>query len=485
MPSERNWVLRTAPNPVRVLPRSHLTYKVISAAIRGGTVRSDNRPYRRRHWLGLSLFLSIAISAVSTCLHFPTGPAPFGNLGLKYSDIVFGVFYPRFSLERGDSLKYWYNAEALKHLMEGGDVCPTPYIDYQFEYPPVVGLLWYFTTCLSIRIASEGEARRPPADSYVTRLAELHFILNAIILSLSLLLSALLACRLVFALGEELSPQDALLWLALPSTLLYAVYNWDVICLALALGSLLALQERRHFISGALLGLSIATKLMTASMAYAISLYLLLVPRDGPRSREFVSFLTGLLAFGATPYVTLLMFSPKGLFDFIAHHSTWYCENCLYLLFIRDVFSHLHRLLAAASACLLATGVALLVIAKKGAKDRLWLYRLSTLSILGAVLFNYVFSPQMVLLFSPLVMVFFGKMSRVMYVASDVANFFIMFLFFNDSDLRYLLNSLGFPIDVRFSPWTIDSPVQWFSAIRNTLLLAIFVIELVKLSKSG
>lgn len=433
--------------------------------------------------LATLLLLAVVVCGASTYLHVPSNPAPLSNLGLKYSDIVFGVFYPRFSADYESSSRYWYNVEVLRMLIEGKAVCPAPYVDYSFEYPPLVGLLWYLSTCFSIATVLRAGPVLPHAGSHIHDIAELHFAANALFLSLSLLLSVLFLHRLLVTLPGKPDFLGIATWLILPSTVLYTVYNWDAICLSLALGSLVAFQRKRYFTSGALIGASIAAKLMTAPIAYTVSLYLLLRPCGERKPRDFVSFLLGTSIFGVAPYVALLVASPRGFFDFIAHHSTWYCENCLYLLFVHDIFSRLHRTLAVASVALLAVAIALTVLARRCEAELSWLCKLSALSTLGAVLFNYVFSPQMVLLFSPLVMVLFGKTSRTMYIASDIANFLIMALFFYDSDLRYLLNRFGVPVEVRFSPWTIDSPVQWLAAVRNVLLLLIFAVELARLSR--
>ncbi len=403
-----------------------------------------------------------------------------GNLGLKYSDIVYGVYYPRFSPDPAVSSRYWYNAEALESLLRGEPRCPVPYVDYAFEYPPLVGLLWYSTTCLSA-LATAGE-HRPSVR--VDRIAELHFALNAAALSIFVVLSVLFLWKLAESLGWAFGPRVATLWLLLPSTVLYSVYNWDAMCAALALGSLVAFARRRYLASGLLLGASVAAKLMTASVAYVLFLHLLFGKRGDARLRDAGHFLAGLAVAGALPYLALLALSPAGFRDFVTHHYAWYCENCLYMVFVHDIHSPAHRLLAIASVSALAAAVALLVARGRGSEDGLLPYRLSAVSALGAVLSNYVFSPQMVLLFSPLVLAFSRRASRALYAVSDVANFSIMFSFFRDYELRLFLREVGIPVSVRFSPWTIDSPVQWFAAARNLLLLVVLVIEVSRLSRS-
>lgn len=429
------------------------------------------------------LLISVVTGSISIYIHLPSAPTPLGNFGLKYSDVVFGVFFPRFSANYAVSAKYWYNLEALKGLVEGRETCPVPYIDYLFEYPPVVGLLWYLTTCLSIKTVLR-ENVLAKAGLHFHRVAELHFILNSVIILCALISTALLLPALSStARNSRLNVVTAALWLVLPSTVLYSVYNWDLICAVLALAGLVLFCEKKYFSSGALLGLSVTTKLMTASIAYALLLHLLLKMRRTARTGNAARFAVGLTVFGAAPYAALFTLSPRGFHDFIAHHSTWYCENCLYLPFIHDIFSPLHRLLAISSVAVLAVTIAHTVYMKRDVEDCLWLYKVSACSVLGAVLFNYVFSPQMVLLFSPLVMALYSEPSRVAYLVSDSMNFLIMFFFFYDYELRYLFSSVGIPVEARFSPWTIDSPIQWFATVRNMLLLLVLVVEFTKLRR--
>jgi hypothetical protein len=49
-----------------------------------------------------------------------------------------------------------------------------------------------------------------------------------------------------------------------------------------------------------------------------------------------------------------------------------------------------------------------------------------------------------------------------------------MLMFFKDFDLRAFISKYT-NIRVVFSPWTLDSPVQWVAFIRNLILLIIFL----------
>lgn len=435
----------------------------------------------------LVLVTALFLGALSVYIHSPSTPTPLGNPGLKYSDIVYGVFYTRFSDNPWTISEYWYNPEVLKSLLGGTPKCPVPYIDYKFEYPPTVGVLWYASTCFAIMTSSPGSV--PTAsDFYKYRysISVLHFTIHAAVLLGSLIAIAVIMTILSSALSVEGHTIATALWLLLPSTVLYSTYNWDLLCGAMALGSLLLFHRKKYFASGALLGLSVATKIMTAFIAYVLFLYLLVRALRGVLSwRRLTRFTGGLLLFGASPYLALSLVAPRGFSHFISHHATWYCENCIYGVFVHDIFSPLHRVLAISSITSLAVLVAWFVISHENSVDTLWLYRLATCTLMGGILFNYVFSPQMVLLFSPLLLIFFSTRSTIIYITSDVANFLLMFFFFLDAELRAMLSSLGLPIDVVFKPWTIDSPVQWVAAFRNFSLLSILLIELLRLHKSA
>jgi len=422
----------------------------------------------------LLIVTALVVALFSSYIHSPDTPALFGNWGLKYNDIVYGVFNPRFSPDNDDLNRYWYKAEALNSILNGDPACPVPYIDYMFEYPPLIGLLWYLSTCASVKMASWSLGSESfDLKIFMERVAGMHYILNVIPLSCSLLF-------IVLILASVKSAQEAFLWLMLPSTILYSMYNWDLICAALALFSLLMFRKQKYLTSGILLGLSVATKLMTLLMAYTIFIYLFLKVK---RRRYLIAFTLGFLSFGIIPYAIVFLLAPRGFADFLAHHSSWYCENCLYLVLIHDILSSLHKALTLLAFLSLIAVITVIIYRYKNRFDDEWFYKLLLCSIAGTIVLNYVFSPQMILLFSPMVFLFTNGLSLGLYVVADVANFLVMASFFLDENLRRLLSNVGFPIEVKFSPWTIDSPVQWVAAVRNFSLLVLIVMELTRISR--
>ena len=58
-----------------------------------------------------------------------------------------------------------------------------------------------------------------------------------------------------------------------------------------------------------------------------------------------MKYIIGFVSTGVLPFIILYIIAPRGFLDFINHHASWYCENCLYLPIINDIWSPLHRIL--------------------------------------------------------------------------------------------------------------------------------------------
>ncbi|MFN3268424.1 MAG: hypothetical protein ACK416_04100, partial [Zestosphaera sp.] len=108
----------------------------------------------------ISTFLALyTVFMVSFILHAPFTQTPLGLTGLKYNDIVHGVFSVRFSTSlvsnRGRLHEYWFSPKSFEDLVSRTKLCPVPYVDYKFEYPPLVGFFWFLTTCASFSISDK------------------------------------------------------------------------------------------------------------------------------------------------------------------------------------------------------------------------------------------------------------------------------------------------------------------------------------------
>jgi hypothetical protein len=94
----------------------------------------------------------LIVSISSIYLHHHQTPVLFNNWGFKYNDIVHGVFNARFSpnLRLHEIRDKWYNTRKYYDLTHFHRVQVYPYIDYKFEYPPVVGLIWIISVNTAI-----------------------------------------------------------------------------------------------------------------------------------------------------------------------------------------------------------------------------------------------------------------------------------------------------------------------------------------------
>jgi len=383
------------------------------------------------------LLLLLVPLTVSIYIHSPDTPLPIDNFGLKYSDIVHGVFGNVFTVPY-----WWFSLEKYSLFKDGVYRCPAPYLDYKFEYPPLVGLFWYVTTCTSFMVAGDVESARSVN----------YYLQSAIIAAFYVLLVVSLA-KLARLCNRSLARLAALL---LPSTFIYSVYNWDVICASLAVLGVLYAMKRRDFLAGLLLGLSVSAKVLTAGIAYYYGVKLLVEGGRGSWRRP-VLYVLGLLVGGVLPFIVVYLASPTGFSEFIWHHVGWYCENCLYLPFIRDIWSELHRRLYFSIAVILAIAFPALLPPWRGigAESEL---RYLFAAVSSLILFNYVFPPQMLLLIAPFAALSLGPWLLLTYGVADLANAMIILTFFNYPE-----------------PWAFGSVPQYAATIRNFTLLALFI----------
>ncbi len=417
--------------------------------------------------------VAIAIAAASSCLHHPSTPKLFNLWGLKYSDIVYGVFYPIFGTETLNNYQKlserWFHPEVLERLASGTKLCPLPYVDYKFEYPPLVGALWSLTSCIAIHLAFPDHYTRLDYPELIERAAAIHFELQAAVLGASLIFLIYTLYRVAEL--AEVSWRRVLLFLVLPSTVIYLAYNWDILAAALMVGGLYAFMRRRYVASGILFGLAIDAKLLPIAPALIV-LYELVQRklRDGD-SEPLVSYLISLAITALAPFALLILAAPQGLNAMIQHHASWYCENCIYMLvYPEDLWSSIHRILA-----MVLIPLSLLLLATKPLESPRTTLSIAAAAITSTTLFNYVFTPQMMLMVSPLlVLAVPTDIDLSATIVADVANAAMILLFFEDSTLRAVLAPI-LGIGTQYNPWALDSPTQWAAQLRNILLLIVWI----------
>ena len=406
----------------------------------------------------MSVRLLIALSIVSILsillsyyLHDPQ--TPVFQTGLKYSDVVHGVFNTRFNPgDRG----LWFNYDRLEALRGGYRLCPVPYVDYKFEYPPLVGLLFLASTCTGIMVSLPRVYSPEDYSELVNDVLLIHYRIQAIALSLAFLTTILLTASLlkVYRVGLW----RALLIPLLPSTTIYLIYNWDVLAALFLVASLYFYIRGDYRLSGFMAGLSVSTKLLTVVAGLSLAATIALRDRRG-----FSEYTLAFLLAGAGPYALLYLISPRGFVELVNHHAGWYCENCIYMLLVRDIWSPLHRILAAFT---IGFSVAVLLVASTRGSGRL--PELLFASTATPIVLNYVFTPQMMLMITPVAVIALKGPALLAYIVADAFNSLIIVSFFRD-----LANS---------NPWTLEGLTQKIALLRNIILLALLTTTLYKLA---
>lgn len=420
-------------------------------------------------------FLALyTIFMISFLLHAPFTQTPLGLTGLKYSDVVHGVFSVRFSADlasdRGRLLEYWFRPKSFEDLMGRTSLCPVPYVDYKFEYPPIVGFFWFLTTCVSFSI-SDGLATT--TSQFFSISSSVNYVLQSLIL-FSFMALCFYYIKKIISLCD-LDAWRATLFLVLPSTVLYTTYNWDLIASGLAVSSLYYFMKKNYKVSGLLLGLSVASKILTGGLLILLATHLLRgMTRDGRALRNLILYVVFFLIGGLTPFIVMYVASIEGFLAFINHHAGWYCENCVYALLVPDIFSQLHRYFYVISGL-----TALTIIAVQALRSSEGIISLAYASVGSVIALNYVFTPQMILMISPIAVLALSKKELIKYVAADVANFLLIIAFFEDSTIRSTVSRI-IPIKTGYSPWTIDSPTQWLAMTRNILILVTVIESMIK-----
>ncbi len=420
------------------------------------------------HWRYLVFLVLSIVLILSFIIHMPRDLQLllFGKqlVPPMYTDIVNGVYDPLFrnsevclNIEAGN-VDRWININTLQSFCAGEKVYPIPYIDYKFEYPPIIGALWIASTYLAYLLASLNSIEG----------LFIHYIFNS--LALGIAAFVLLRYFILFILRFKNNSQRYLLpiaYIVMPSFIVYSIYNWDLIPAAMTMAGLWKLfYERKYFLGGLLIGLAASAKVFPIVIA-AIVLYELYSEKKYVNLKKY---LYGVIV-GLTPYLMLVLASPTGFNEFIKHHASWYCENCIYMYITYDIWSPYNRALAFTFIIISLSIIALAYTREHG---EYYLVGKMGLALVSTIVLNYVFSPQMILLITPFILLYLQKNKEfILYSIADLSNALIMILWFREMELRRILSFLGIPVE--YNPWAPDSPIQILAFIRNIILVLLII----------
>ncbi|MEM4758356.1 MAG: hypothetical protein QW073_03745 [Desulfurococcaceae archaeon] len=412
---------------------------------------------------------------VSFLLHDPLTPSFMNNYGFKYSDIIYGVLNPRFNPANIEAKTYWYRFDKLQIMWRGGSTTIYPYVDFKLEYPPLIGLMYF----VSINLAYKAVAHCGGLTNYTCyrEFLYINYLVHSLIILVFHVSTASLLIR-VFK-EERKSFSRIPIYIFTPSMLIYMIYNWDLICSFFTILSVYLYIRNKIRSSALTLSLAILTKLVPILITItlvAIHILKFITRRiEWNELKQFIyKYLITNIIIVTIPLIILYIANPNALIDFYKHHRYWYCENCIYQVFERNLFSEKHVIYALTTLALTLTCITIIFSYNKTlVKDDIWkLFFIITVSFISL---SYISSPQMILLATPFLPLIMDNIVTKIYLKADLLNALGILFFFKDAELRECLVKLGFNVKIEYNPWSIPSPTQLLFLTRSFLLLAIVV----------
>jgi len=390
----------------------------------------------------LIYYAGLTILILSLIMHIPK---PFVYPSL-YSDIN-ALYYTIFINKSKD--RWFINPENV--------TIPIPYVHYLFEYPPVIAYLFMISTNIASKI---------PTNFTVMRLFYPHAIpmlINYLIHAIVLLIAGLICIRELILLAKKLGKEPettCLLFITMPSFILFSTHNWDLLATAFMLYGLRKYLDNN--ITKALLsiGLAAATKIIPGVALIPILLEELKT-RNTKRILQTITIPTATVLTTLTPF---LIMNPQGLVETWEYLTGYYAENSWLVWFFhfRDPKLKTTSLILT----LLTYAITTIILARKSSKlKREERIITGTTLYMGFFLaFSYIYTPQMNLLITPFLALTLPLIPIFIYLF-DITNAALMLIFFTYHVWTLLLNYQP------LHPMQWPSPTIWLSTLKITILL--------------
>ena len=269
-----------------------------------------------------------------------------------------------------------------------------PYIQAFFEYPPLSGLLIYVS-----RIIGGGY------DGYYTVFGVMCIVAAGVL--------AWSCWRISKALGSRLNP----LYFLLPSMIIYGVYSFDLFHAMFIALSLQLFLERRRSSSALMLGLAIATKLVSAVL---IPVYVIELKALKP-SLKYLAVIAGSLGVIVVPIAVLNL---SFLIQFYQFFKTYGLEDAWFVWIFQNPSSWGYAKIFG----LALMGLLLLVTYTL----KIPLVPRAFLALVSFALGTYIYAPQFNLMLIPLIAVLAVESGSLYFW--DVFNALIILTWFGVSD---------------------------------------------------
>jgi hypothetical protein len=341
-----------------------------------------------------------------------------------------------------------------------------PYVDYRFEYPPVIAFMFYVSSAVSLDLTRLTDVARDSAFYVVLTLA---FLLPAYIFYLkavkdtSKVLNTTWSRLLFAAAGFGIA--------------YYVVYNFDIIAITFAMFSLLLLIRGRAGAAGFLLGLSVASKIIPGLILLPCLLYL--ARRSGrSAARYLVCFsVTILVAFAPVYLLALRGLDVMVLGFHVSQSNVSYCENCFYVMIESILADAGWRLVSQVLMVVVPLGVMWTI---RDADKRVEVVSRSLLMIPAVISVSYTYTPQMNVMIAPTYLLAGGSLMFSILALSDFLNMLMMIFFFRADMLCSILSIRSCPPNV----FEAANPIQWI-AFSRIVVLWVFIIGMTVGKRAG
>ncbi len=389
-----------------------------------------------------ALLISLIIWIVNFVVHMP----------LTLQKIIFHneLFHPIYT----DFLAYLQSSitsfgSAEKYLISN------PYFDYSFAYPPLIGFLWLA----------------------LIRLTYFYFVIAHIYLSLELIYNIFYIMYSLFDfiflliyfyfLDKIVETKSKIFLFIMPSLLIYVIYSWAMLWLALLILLIYSLSKKYHFLSGLVLGLMIATNPYSAVLM-PLLIYSIYYERRDQMRRFIGGVFVPLLSY------TSLFLSNKSLTLFLDRYFPASCLNCSFLILTSKISPDYIMPLSYIVTMFFVFLILGLNVKSSYCRGLGDLGAKVLLVITSSILFSISYIPQYGLIVaSSLLLVARELRVKIFILLSDALNASIILLWFHDLYLRKILSFLN--LGLVFNPWSLNSPVQWMVQVRNIIQIIVFL----------
>ena len=388
------------------------------------------------------LVISLIIWIIGFVVHMP----------LVLQKIVFRseLFHPIYT----DFLAYLKSSissfgSAEKYLMSN------PYFDYPFAYPPLIGFLWLVLTRLTYFCFLMAHIHLSPELIY-----SIFYIMYSLFSFIFLLIY-------FYFIDKTVDTKSKIFLFVMPSLLIYVIYGWAMLWLALLMLLIYFLHEKYYFLSGLALGLMIATNPYSAVLMPLLIYSIYYERRD--QMRHFIGgVFIPLLSY------TSLFLNDKSLTLFLERYFPASCLNCSFLILTSKIGPDYIMPLSYIVTMFFVFLILGLNVKSSCCRRLRELGAKVLLVITSSILFSISYLPQYGLIVASSLLLLARELRvKIFILLSDVLNASIILLWFHDLYLRKVLSFLD--LGLVFNPWSLNSPVQWIVQIRNIIQITVFL----------